>query len=167
MSGDRRLSSYPAFSESGRLAKVFKPWRPIDRDFGCHPELIYSLSGRTLRVRLRQTFGPALEIEIEFADCIAGLLVIDESVYQSSLAFGLPKASDFEFGRFAPIPWPLWKEAATPRSALYGDLGRGSYKSMDSYYIVGADTVMLVDVADDEPSISIGGPNESPGRSRD
>ena len=140
---------------------MFRPWRPIDVDIECHPELRYEIAGRTLRVHLIQIYGKKLELDLHFHECIAGLLIFDESVYQSTSIAGLPKPSDLDAQEFARIPWPIWKEAATPRTNLYGDLGRSSYKSMDSYYIVGCDTVMLVDVADGEPHISVRGPNNA------
>jgi hypothetical protein len=145
---------------------MFRPWRPIEFDIRCHPELRYEVEGRTLRVHLFQFAGPKFELDIHFDECVAGLIVVDESVYQSSSIVGLPGPSDFDDGGFSPIPWPMWKEMATPRVSLYGDLGRVTYKSMDSYYIVGCDTVVLLDVADGEPRISVREPNNSLGRTR-
>jgi hypothetical protein len=144
---------------------MFRPWRPFEFDIATHPELRYDVAGRTLRVHLIQVFGPKFELDIHF-EGVAGLLIVDESVFQTSLTLGLPKPCDFDVGDFAPTPWPIWKEEATSRSSLYGDLGRISYKSMDAYYIVGCDTVMLLDVADNEPRVSMRGPNNSLERSR-
>jgi len=73
---------------------------------------------------------------------------------------GLAGFHAFDSGDFKPLPWPFWRSESNDRIRLYGDLGQISYGNIDTYYLVGADTVLWFDIADCTPTITVKRPAE-------
>jgi len=134
---------------------LYIPWKPIEHTLEPHPDLSWNVTGRTLTLDWIQVFGSEIRLEIVFHDGLAGLVAVDESAYQSAGGLGLPVPAMLYSSGFSSLPWPAWKEANTSRAQLYGDLGKVCYRLMDSYWFVGTDTVLLIDVADCEPLVTM------------
>jgi len=94
-------------------------------------------------------------MEIKFEDAIAGIFCFDESTYQTTRELGIPAENEFNSEGFKPIPWPAWRSELNYRKILYGELGEISYTDLYSYYFVGSETVLLVDIADSEAIINV------------
>ena len=140
-------------------ADMYRPWLPRNdllngADRAGFPQLSWSVHGRSVLVHWKETFAPLQRFDIAFDDGLAGLVAIDESTYASTRGYGLPNPDEFDASGFAPLPWPAWKEEASPRAALIGDLGGLVYRTVDSYYLSGGNVVLLIDVADCAPRIS-------------
>lgn len=94
-------------------------------------------------------------MEIKFDNGIAGVLCVDESTYQTTSGLGVPDEHEFDSKGFQPLPWPAWKSEVNYRKNLYGELGELTYEEMYSYYFVGSETVLLLDIADADPVIIV------------
>ncbi|MCF6226713.1 MAG: hypothetical protein L3J22_10505 [Xanthomonadales bacterium] len=114
------------------------------------------MEGRTVSLKWTEWLNNKcqFEMEVQFKEGIAGIYCFDESTYQTTaIHLGVPSEVELDKGGFKPIPWPAWKSELNYRKHLYGDLGAALYENMYSYYIVGSETVILLDVADSEPVI--------------
>jgi len=120
-----------------------------------YPQLTWSGRGRSLLVHWETNFAPIQRFDIGFDDALAGLVAIDESTYASTRDYGLPGPDEFDGTDFAALPWFVWKEEDSTRASLYGDLGSITYRKIDSYFFYGGDVVLLIDVADCVPRISV------------
>jgi len=138
---------------------MYRPWIPLNdllkrAGRAPFPQLSWSVQGRSVLVHWKETFAPMQQFDIAFDDGLAGLVAIDESTYASTRAYGLPGPDEFDASDFAPLSWPAWKEEASARAALYGDLGSLVYRKVDSYFLCGGNVILLIDVADCVPRIS-------------
>jgi hypothetical protein len=97
-------------------------------------------------------------LEIEFDGGLAGFHAFDESTYQSTE--GPPGPDAFDGGDFKPLPRPFWRSESNDRIRLYGSLGQFLYENIDTYYLVGAETVLWFDVADCTPTVTVKRPAE-------
>jgi hypothetical protein len=139
---------------------MYRPWSPLesvrvqlaDRPF---PQLAWSVQGRSVLIHWTETFGPATCFDIAFDNGLAGLIAVDESTYASVRSYGLPAPDQFDAPDFTPLPWPVWREVNSGRAKLYGDLGGLSYTALDSYWFSGGNVVLLIDVADCMPRITV------------
>lgn len=95
------------------------------------------------------------EMEIKFEHGLAGMLCLDESTYQTASKLEMPLERELDSEGFKPLPWPAWKSHVNYRRHLYGDLGELNYTNIDTYYFVGSETVLLLDIADVEPEITV------------
>ena len=118
------------------------------------PQLAWSVRDRSVVVHWTGASGPVQQFDITFEDGLAGLVAVDESTYATTCGCGLPRPEQFDASGFPPLPWPAWKEENSPRAEVYGDLGRLHYTRIDSYYLSGANFVLLLDVADCVPRIA-------------
>jgi hypothetical protein len=92
---------------------------------------------------------------ISFEGGIAGVFAIDESTYSTTEGIGIPGEEEFDAKDFEPLPWSAWKSERNYRKHLYGILGDVSYRDLYTYYFVGSETVLLLDIADSEPEIDV------------
>ena len=151
---------------------MYRPWKPLDLCLSCHPALEWRVEGRTIVIiaEFWMTGAKGLVLEIEFDEGLAGFHAFDESTYQSTE--GLPGPDELDGSDSEPMPWPFWRFKSNDRIGLYGDLGKISYDQIDTYYLVGADTVLWFDVSDCEPTVRIkqeaeqGGAGQPPTRPR-
>ena len=137
-------------------ADMYRPWIPLleRADRAPFPQLSWSVQGRSVLVHWQEMFAPMQRFDIAFDAGLAGLVAIDESTYASTRGYGLPGPDAFDATDFAPLPWSAWKVEASPRGALYGDLGSLVYRQVDSYYLSGGNVVLLIDVADCIPRVT-------------
>ena len=137
-------------------ADMYRPWIPLleRADRAPFPQLSWSVQGRSVLVHWQEMFAPMQRFDIAFDAGLAGLVAIDESTYASTRGYGLPGPDAFDATDFAPLPWSAWKVEASPRGALYGDLGSLVYRQVDSYCFYGGNVVLLIDVADCLPRVS-------------
>jgi hypothetical protein len=133
---------------------MYLPWQPVEGRHLDAPDLDISCSGTGVRIEWHSLAGTGPSFEIVFQRGLAGLLIVDESSYMSS-DLGLPVPSQFADAAAPRLPWPAWYESESPRMALYGDLGRLIYTQITSYYLVGGDVALLLDIADCEPAIKL------------
>jgi len=133
---------------------MYRPWKPLDLCLSCHPIFKWRVDGRTISIiaEFWMTGALGLILEIQFEEGLAGFHAYDESTYQS--VEGLPGPNDFDISDFKPTPWPFWVSDSNDRIQLFGDLGEISYEKIDTYYLVGGDTVLWFDVSDCEPSVN-------------
>jgi hypothetical protein len=101
------------------------------------PQLSWSVQGRSVIIHWEESSAPIPRFDIAFEDGLAGLVAIDESTYASTRGYGLPGPDEFDATDFE----------ASPRAALYGDLGSLVYRKVDSYFLQGGDVVLLIDVS--------------------
>lgn len=134
---------------------MYKPWQPLSLAFSCHPLLNWKNDGRTLQILAEfwMTGAAGLKLSILFEEGLAGFHAFDESTYQSVEDLLGPNLLDGE--GFDHLPWPFWISRSNDRINLYGDLGQLCYKHIDTYWLVGAETVLWFDIADAEPKVSI------------
>ncbi len=136
---------------------MYKPWLPIDRILSTHPVIDWRVDNRSLILTWKEWKNnkSQFEMEIRFDDGIAGVLCLDESTYQTTRGLGIPDEHELDCEGFQPLPWPAWRSELNYRKSLYGELGEITYKEMYSYYFVGSETVLLLDIADAEPLINV------------
>ena len=136
---------------------MYRPWKPIDRVLGLHPNLDWKVENRSLSISWTEWLHNKCQFEmiITFEGGIAGLITVDESTYSTTQGLGIPGEEEFDAKDFAPIPWPAWKSERNYRKPLYGDLGKLCYRDLYTYYLVGNETVLLLDIADSEPVIKV------------
>jgi hypothetical protein len=72
----------------------------------------------------------------------------------------LPGPDAFDSGDSRPLPRPFWRSESNARIRLCGDPGQLLYENIDTYHLVGADTVLWFDVADCSPTITVKRPVE-------
>jgi len=131
---------------------MFKQWQPLNHNLESSPGLDLSIESRSLKIRLTNWrdevcfFG----LDILFTHAIAGLYVYDEST-DGPENLTQPEALEFDGGRAGT--YPAWVDKSNKRLALYGELGRSKYEHIDTYFFVGQSIVVLVDVADSEPTV--------------
>ena len=123
---------------------MFTPWQPLHDVRLDMPQLAFAFQPPKLVVEWRDTFGKGPNITITFGR-VASLLVVDESTCASASDLGLPLPEQFET---SPERCHVWREAGSGRKALFGDLGALLYEHIDTYYIVGGNVVLLIDVTD-------------------
>lgn len=133
---------------------MYKPWQPLGLVLSCHPLLQWKNDGRTLHILAEfwMTGAAGLKLSITFEEGLAGFHAFDESTYQS--VEGLPGPNLLDGKNFNHLPWPFWISPANDRISLYGDLGQICYEHIDTYWLVGAETVLWFDVADAAPHVS-------------
>lgn len=136
---------------------MYKPWKPVDRILKTHPQIDWKVENRSVVLSWTEWLDNQcqFEMEIKFENGLAGLLSLDESTYQTASDLGMPLDSELDSGGFEPLPWPAWKSKLNYRKHLYGALGELNYTDFYSYYFVGSETVLLLDIADSEPKINV------------
>ena len=136
---------------------MYKPWKPVDRTFSPHPQIVWRVENRSVVLVWTEWLNNQrqFEMEIKFENGLAGLLCVDESIHQTVSNFELPLESELVSESFESLPWPAWKSELNYRKHLYGALGDLIYTAIYSYYLVGSDTVLLLDVADADPEITV------------
>ena len=136
---------------------MYKPWKPVDRVFSTHPCIDWCVDSRSVILRWTEWLNNdcQFELELKFEEGVAGIFCLDESTYQTTHELGIPAGDEFHSQGFEPLPWPAWKSELNYRKHLYGALGELSYNKMHSYYFVGSETVLLIDIADSEAVIDI------------
>lgn len=132
----------------------YQPWFPLERSLSPYPLINCQLNNLSLTLSWQGQSGTPLAMEIYFPT-IAGLQIIDESSYQTychqlnnnETAFPLEQELNIDFIKrddFS-LPWPAWKSVKNARLHCYGQLGEHIYQNLYSYYIIGQDTVYLID----------------------
>jgi len=136
---------------------MYKPWKPVERIFSTHPFIDWCVSSRSVVLNWTEWLNNEcqFEMEVKFEEGLAGILCIDESTYQTTKLFGIPEESEINTQDFKPLPWPAWKSELNYRKHLYGELGEIIYTEIYTYYFVGSETVLLIDIADAEPVIKV------------
>ncbi len=136
---------------------MYKPWKPIDRILSTHPYIDWRVDNRSVILSWTEWLNNEcqFEMEVKFEDGIAGIFCLDESTYETTGDLGIPTGSELVSTGFEPIPWPAWKSELNYRKHLYGELGEISYTDVYSYYFVGSETVLLIDIADSEAIINV------------
>ncbi len=136
---------------------MYKPWKPIERVFSTHPSIDWRIDNRTVLLNWTEWRNNEcqFEMELKFEEGIAGIFCLDESTYQTTRGLGFPAENEINSEGFKPLPWPAWKSELNYRKHFYGDLGEVSYTAMYSYYFVGSETVILIDIADSEAIINV------------
>lgn len=139
------------------LEPMYKPWKPAGRIFKAHPQIDWKVEQRSVVLSWTEWLDNQcqFEMEIVFENGLAGLLCLDESTYQTACDLGAPQESELDSEGFEPLPWPAWKSEQNYRKRLYGALGELNYTDIYTYFLVGSDTVLLIDIADSEPTINI------------
>lgn len=175
---DNEASNLMTEQECAMTQASYQPWFPVERKLKPHPDLSCRLEGVSLTLLWQELNDCAFSMEIHFPT-IAGILVIDESSYQTfsnSIHVNLnddlgsninnekintPFPIDIDLNMTNPsrsdyfsLPWPIWKSVRNARRPYYGELGENIYQSLYSYYIVGADSVYLIDT-ETKPEIKI------------
>lgn len=135
---------------------MYKPWKPIERVLSTHPCIDWRVEGRSVIINWTEWRNSEcrFEMELQFVG-IAGIFCFDESTYQTAKNLGIPSENEIDACGFAPIPWPAWRSTLNYRKHLYGALGEVNYIDVYTYYFVGSDTVLILDVADSEAAIDV------------
>lgn len=136
---------------------MYRPWKPIDRVFRPYPSLSWKVENRSITISWTEWLHNKCQFEmvISFEGGIAGVFAIDESTYGTTENLGIPGEEEFDAKDFDSLPWPAWKSERNYRKQLYGILGDVSYRDLYTYYFVGSETILLLDIADSKPQIDI------------
>ncbi|HEB92315.1 MAG TPA: hypothetical protein ENI94_02390 [Gammaproteobacteria bacterium] len=136
---------------------MYKPWKPIERMLYTHPSIDWRVESRSVTVSWAEWFNNTcrFEMEITFKEGIAGIFCFDESTYQTTNAQCLPTDNEMDGTGFSSIPWPAWKSTLNYRKPIYGELGELIYSDVFSYFFVGGETVLLIDIADSEAIVDV------------
>lgn len=94
-------------------------------------------------------------MEIGFEEGAAGVICLDESTCQTTGTLGISTENELDTEGFEPISWPAWRSEVNHRKHLYGHLGGLVYTDVYSYYFVGSETVLVLDIADSEAIIKV------------
>ncbi|MBW3532401.1 hypothetical protein [Shewanella sp. NKUCC06_TVS] len=156
------------------IKAAYQPWFPVSRNLKPHPNLSCRLEHLSLTILWQELDNDAFTMELYFPT-ISGIQVIDESSYQTFLDnisdnfidiqhddknnTPFPIDSDLNIKNqsnadYFSLPWPIWKSVKNARRPYYGELGEHIYQDLYSYYIVGADSVYLIDT-DVEPTVNV------------
>ncbi|HAY96705.1 MULTISPECIES: hypothetical protein [unclassified Shewanella] len=156
------------------IKAAYQPWFPVSRNLKPHPNLSCRLDHLSLTILWQELDNDAFTMELYFPT-ISGIQVIDESSYQTFLDnisdnfsdiqhhdksnTPFPIDSDLNITNqsnvdYFSLPWPIWKSVKNARRPYYGELGEHIYQDLYSYYMVGADSVYLIDT-DVEPTVNV------------
>ncbi|WP_290886407.1 hypothetical protein [Arenimonas sp.] len=133
---------------------MFRQWRPLGEELGTFPGLDVEVRGREVTVvwdewvngvcvfRMRAAFGPSL----------ASLRIWDES----SVGFDpQPPVADSEFDPNEPGHYNAHVEHASAVLESYNEYARMMYKRIDRYFLWGQEIVVMLDIADCDPVVTI------------
>ncbi|BCT93694.1 hypothetical protein LYSHEL_27210 [Lysobacter helvus] len=90
-------------------------------------------------------------MRIAFEQCLASLMLWDES----PIDFPPGRLPHESFDPSHSDPCSAWVERSSAVRDQYGEYGQMLYKRIDRYYFIGQSTVVLLDVADAEPTVTI------------
>lgn len=156
------------------IKAAYQPWFPVSRNLKPHPNLSCRLDHLSLTILWQELDNDTFTMELYFPT-ISGIQVIDESSYQTFLDNISNNLSDIQHDDksntpfpidsdlnitnqsnvdYFSLPWPIWKSVKNARLPYYGELGEHIYQDLYSYYMVGADSVYLIDT-DVEPTVNV------------
>lgn len=134
---------------------MFHPWKPVSRPLRIHPNLSWRVEGLSLTVTWEEWYDRSCQfrMRIHFADGFVGHLAADESIHFE--VAGFPKEEELIKDGKTQLPWPAWRSEKNYHLAAYGDVGAIYYKSLVTYYLHGSETVLMFDINNAEPQITV------------
>lgn len=142
---------------------MFKPWKPLGVALrNGSPGFEISISDRTIKITRSEWINHVCisAMTIEFKHGIVGLYMFDESTDRSAV-LSPENTAVFDSSSTDAKGCEAWIEENSPRTALYGELGKLNYNKIDSYYFHGQSVVFLIDT-DATPLVTMISPDELP-----
>jgi len=136
-----------------RGGSMFKPWRPFGKALGTHPGLNVRVEDRSVTIVWEEwRNGQCIfKMQVAFDQCLASLMLWDES----PIDFPPGKLPENAFDSSDAEPCSAWVERSSEIREQYGEYGQMLYKRIDRYHFIGQSTVVLLDIADAEPTVTI------------
>jgi hypothetical protein len=134
---------------------MYVKWIPITGVKLDMPQLQLTVSGASLTIGWKSTFGQGANLSIHFDGAVAGMIVLDESTLFGIPDLGMPLPSEFDEGGDTGESCFAWRESDSARKVRYGQYGADHYKRLDSYYLYGGNILVLADIYDCVPVINV------------
>jgi hypothetical protein len=133
---------------------MFKQWRPLGEELGGFPGLDLSVNGRDVTIIWHEWVNGVcvFKMKVEFGPSVADLRIWDES------AAGFNSEPPVADSRFDPDePGQYWAHVETNSAILqhYNEYAQTLYQRIDRYFFWGQEIVVLLDVADAHPVVTI------------
>ena len=133
---------------------MFKQWRPLGEDLGSFPGLDVLVHGRDVTVIWEEWVNGecVFKMRVEFGPTLANLRIWDES----SVGFdSQPPVSNLQFDPNEPGHYNAHLELDSSVRETYNEYAQMLYERIDRYYFWGQEIVLLLDVADAQPVVTV------------